>query len=105
MSETLLVGAWIGAIALPLVVGIILLIIGFAIGGIVGGSPAARMMAYHEGYVPIGGFVASMQSAGERGLEGGFNKYTVVLGALAGMALNGYVAIYHHHVCSGDEPE
>ncbi|KAI9240388.1 MAG: hypothetical protein BYD32DRAFT_408657 [Podila humilis] len=98
ISGTLLVGACTGAIALPLTVGIILPLIGFATRGIVGGSPAARMMAYHEGYVPIDGFVARMQSRGERG-------YTVVLGALAGLALNGYEAIYLNHLCSGDGPE
>lgn len=63
------------------------------------------MMAYHEGYAPIDGFVARMQARGERGVRGGFNKYTVVLGALAGMALNGYEAMYLDHLFSGDGPE
>lgn len=104
MSQALLVGALIGAVSIPFAVGMFPVLLGFAIGGIVGGSPASMMMAYHDGYVPVDGFVARMQARGEMGFLGGYNKYTIALGALVGMVFNAYVAIHRDHFCSGDGP-
>lgn len=48
-------------------------------------------MAFHAGYVPIGGFVATMQSIGSVRLEAGFNWVTVIIGAILGVIVGVYI--------------
>jgi hypothetical protein len=45
-------------------------------------------------YVPIGGFVATMQSIGSVGLKDGFNWVTVIIGAILGGLVGVYITIY-----------
>ena len=78
------IGMIFGAVGLPVVVGVIPFLLGFTVGGIATGSIAAFCMAFHAGYVPIGGFLATMQSIGSVGLKAGFNRFTVIIGAILG---------------------
>jgi hypothetical protein len=50
-------------------------------------------MATHAGYVPIGGFVATMQSIGTGGLQAGFNRVTVIVGAVVGGVIGVYITL------------
>ncbi|TPX35732.1 hypothetical protein SmJEL517_g01978 [Synchytrium microbalum] len=84
-------GIVIGAIGLPLIIATIPFLLGFTVGGIASGSIAAFCMAFHRGYVPIGGFVATMQSIGTNGLYLACRKATVCFGALVGLFIGCYV--------------
>ncbi|KAK3830322.1 MAG: hypothetical protein J3R72DRAFT_455922 [Linnemannia gamsii] len=104
VCKYLLIGAFSGALGLPILVVTVPFLLGFT-GGVTAGSLAALMMTCHAGYIPVGGFVAMMQSIGTMGLAAGFNLFTVVIGCFSGMLLGGYWAIFQDHVCSADIPE
>ncbi|KAK3809682.1 MAG: hypothetical protein J3R72DRAFT_464159 [Linnemannia gamsii] len=105
MSNHLLIGAFSGAILLPILVWKLLMLSGFTEHGMVRGSIAAMAMAYYDGYIPVGGFMATMQSIGSMGSDAAFNRFVVVPGCFLGMALGGYWAIYRDYVCNADIPE
>jgi len=88
------IGACTGALGLPLLVGTVPLLLLFTVEGVATGSIAALLMTCHAGYIPIGGFVATMQSIGTMGIYIGFDFFTVATGCLAGMGLGGYKALY-----------
>ena len=88
------IGMISGAVGLPVVVGVVPFLLGFTVGGIATGSIAAFCMAFHAGYTPIGGFVATMQSIGSVGLKAGFNWVTVIIGAILGGLVGEYITIY-----------
>ncbi|KAI9232384.1 MAG: hypothetical protein BYD32DRAFT_165872 [Podila humilis] len=52
-----------------------------------------------DGYIPIGGFVATMQSLGTMGIYAGLNVITITIGCIAGMSLGGYKALYIDDFC------
>ncbi|KAF9364105.1 hypothetical protein BGX34_002472, partial [Mortierella sp. NVP85] len=93
------VGAVFGAVALPLTLSAIPCILGFGVEGIYAASCAATCMACHGGYTPAGGFVATMQTLGTMGIAAGFNIFTVVIGATAGLIGGGYYSVVHVGVC------
>ncbi|KAG0044032.1 hypothetical protein BGZ83_010729 [Gryganskiella cystojenkinii] len=97
VAKYLLIGACSGALGLPILVATVPFLLGFTVGGVTAGSLAALMMTCHAGYIPVGGFVAMMQSLGTMGLAAGFNAITVVIGCLSGMALGGYLALFRDH--------
>ncbi|KAI8604566.1 hypothetical protein EDD21DRAFT_365973 [Dissophora ornata] len=100
VCKYVLVGCFSGALGLPVIVATVPFLLGFTAGGIVAGSCGAILMACHAGYVPIGGFVAVMQSIGSMGIYAGFNLITVSLGVVSGGVLGGYIALYVDKVCS-----
>lgn len=87
------VGALSGGLGLCTVIAIIPPLLGFAVGGIVGGSVAALLMAFHGGFTPAGGFVAFMQSTGTCGLYAGFNPVIFYIGSSIGLFAGAYLAI------------
>jgi hypothetical protein len=80
-------GGCIGAISLPIVIATVPFALGFTVGGIASGSLAAMCMAFHAGYTPIGGFVATMQRIGTMGMHAGFNMTTVKIGGICGIII------------------
>lgn len=57
------------------------------------------MMAYHDGYTPVGGFVANMQSFGTRGISFGMNAFTMVFGCLLGAGWGVYLVNFGEGYC------
>jgi hypothetical protein len=92
-------GSCIGTISLPTIIAIVPFALGFTIGGIVTGSIGAMCMAFHAGYVPIDGFVATMQRIGTMGVHAGFNKYVISIGALCGCIVGIKIGI-NHIICT-----
>jgi hypothetical protein len=95
-----LVGGIVGSLAIPFVVAVFPCLLGFSVGGIVSRSPAAFLMARHQGYVPVDSFVARMQSLGQQGWKAGFNSVTMMAGCALGLFFGGFVAVYVQDVCS-----
>lgn len=87
LLENMAIGLVAGGIGLPLIISTVPFLLGFTVGGIVQGSIAASCMACHGGYVPIGGFVATMQSVGEMGCRVGCQLWIVCIGSLIGVAV------------------
>ncbi|KAF9093616.1 hypothetical protein BGX23_003119 [Mortierella sp. AD031] len=99
VCKYVLIGAFAGALGLPILVAVVPFMLGFTVGGVVSGSLAALMMTCHAGYIPVGGFVAMMQSIGTMGIYAGFNFVTIVIGCIGGMVGGGYKALYVDNVC------
>ncbi|KAG0225804.1 hypothetical protein BGX31_007496, partial [Mortierella sp. GBA43] len=76
-------GAAIG-LALALVAPQLVGALGFGIGGITAGSPAAALMASYEGYVTVGSLCAILQSIGAVGLSAAVTALLGLLGAAIG---------------------
>ncbi|KAF9163448.1 hypothetical protein DFQ26_002497 [Actinomortierella ambigua] len=97
-----LTGAISGAFLLPLLVPLALFLAGFTVGGVVAGSLAAVLMWCHMGHIPVGGFVALMQSLGTMGLMAGYNVVVMSISAIVGMIGMVYIAVRVQEVCSAD---
>ncbi|KAK3809324.1 MAG: hypothetical protein J3Q66DRAFT_353523 [Benniella sp.] len=100
VCKYILIGGCVGSIAIPFIVAAIPFLLGFGVGGIVSGSIASMLMARHNGYVPINGFVSNMQRMGEKGWQAGFNPGTIILGCILGLCFGGFLALSVHDVCS-----
>ena len=71
-----------GSILTPLLTAASITAVGFEIGGILAGSPAALLMSSYGGNVTAGSLCAILQSIGASGMSGGLS---VGLGALGGL--------------------
>ncbi|KAG0265472.1 hypothetical protein DFQ27_000609 [Actinomortierella ambigua] len=69
---------------------------------VVAGSLAAVLMWCHMGHIPVGGFVALMQSLGTMGLMAGYNIVVMSISAIVGMIGMVYIAVRVQEVCSAD---
>ena len=78
-----------------LATGIILLVLGFGVGGIIAGSIGSKLMSCHGGYTPVGGVVATMQSIGTVGFKVGFHPYVMIASCVLRLAGGGYVALFY----------
>ncbi|KAI8363086.1 hypothetical protein B0O80DRAFT_432671 [Mortierella sp. GBAus27b] len=95
-----LIGGIIGSLAIPFIIAVFPCLLGFSVAGIVSGSPAAFLMAQHQGYVPVDSFVARMQSLGQQGWRAGFNSVNMIVGGALGLFFGAFVAVYVQDVCS-----
>lgn len=99
VCKYILIGACSGSLGLPLFISVGLPLIGFTVGGIVSGTLATCMMAFHRGYTPVGGVVAHMQSAGTRGGQAGFQQPIIILGCIFGALLGSYYGLFVERFC------
>lgn len=99
VSKYIFITASLGTLFVPLIVTVVPRVLGFKEDGIRYESIGSRMMSYHNGYTPAGGFVASMQSLGTRGIFFGMNIFTMIVGCLLGAGWGVYLVLFGEGYC------
>ncbi|KAK5807974.1 hypothetical protein F5H01DRAFT_67373 [Linnemannia elongata] len=99
VSKYIFMATCIGVLFFSLIIIVVPRVLGFTEDGIEYGSIGSHMMAYHNGYTPVGGFVANMQSYGARGIFSGINAFTMVVGCLLGAGWGVYLVLFGEGYC------